>query len=89
MVHYNISNVSLFLISGGHLFSQVPAKKPVIFIGFFEESHHVSGHFQAVVPTRDNDVLRTIRENGGFDMADYLGLKNNDDTGEFYTVDVL
>ena len=54
-----------------------------IFIGHFEELVYGqgNGHFQAVVPYRDNNILKYIRENGGYDVAAALQFE-----GEHYSV---
>ncbi len=48
-----------------------------------EEGYYRAGHFQSIVPTRPSEILTIIKEEGGFDVAEFLELV---DHGEFITV---
>ena len=46
-----------------------PAVSHPLFLGYYEESHYLSPHYQSIVPFRDNDILKYIVENGGSAVA--------------------
>ena len=48
-----------------------------------EEGYYWAGHFQSIVPTRPSEILSIIKEEGGFDVVEFLELV---DHGEFITV---
>ena len=52
---------------------------------YFEEDYYQAGHFQSIVPTRENEILRSIKQRGGFDVCDFLAAE----LGEFITVLLL
>ena len=52
----------------------IPAKRLPIFLGYFEETDFQAGHYQSVLPFKDNKVLQMIVKYGGFDVARTLGL---------------
>ena len=60
---------------GGGYNNQESGKECPLFLGYYEESHFMSPHYQSVVPTRDSTVLEMIRENDGYDVARKLGFK--------------
>ena len=45
-----------------------------------EEGYYRAGHFQAIVPTRNSKTLAILKQQGGFDVAEFLELA---DHGEF------
>ena len=45
-----------------------------LFLGFYEESQFRAPHYQSVVPSRMNSVLRAIRDNEGFDLRNKIEL---------------
>ena len=45
----------------------------MLFLGYFEESHFQSAHYQSVVPVMDSKILDIVKENGGFDIAAHFG----------------
>ena len=44
-----------------------------LFLGYFEDTHFKSPHYQSVVPTGNSNVLKTIKSNDGFDVAKEFG----------------
>ena len=52
----------------------VPGQRLPIFLGYFEETHFKVGHYQSVLPTKNNAVLDMIVKYGGFNVASALGL---------------
>lgn len=64
-------------ISGG--LNDTPAQFPPLFLGYYEESHYASPHYQSILPYKDSSVLRFIADNGG-------ALSNLIHNGEFYSV---
>ena len=50
-------------------------------VGYYEDSHYQSPHYQSVTPYRDSTTLRSILDNGGFDVVSFLELP-----GQLHTV---
>jgi hypothetical protein len=59
--------VTFISFSGGS--DNSPAVSHPLFLGYYEESHYISPHYQSIVPFRDNDILKYIIENGGSAVA--------------------
>ena len=51
-----------------------PGKNMPIFIGYFEEERHTAGHFQALEPFKDSEILDMVKTDGGVDTAEKLKL---------------
>ena len=51
-----------------------PGKNMPIFIGYFEEERHTAGHFQALEPFKDSEILDSVKTDGGVDTAEKLKL---------------
>ena len=70
----------LWIKGGARIGESAPAQSPVIFLGHFPESVYGkdNGHYQSLRVVRPNNILVSILEGGGFDVASYLQL-----TGEF------
>ena len=43
-----------------------------IFVGYFKDEKHKSGHFQSITPYRDSEILDMVKNDGGFDVAEQL-----------------
>ena len=54
----------------------------ICFSAYYEESIYAQGHYQSVDPIANNETLRMIVRDGGFDVASFLSLPE----GEFYSV---
>ena len=63
-----------YSFKGGGYNNEVSGTLCPLFLGYFEDSHFRSPHYQSVVPVRDNSVLQTVVENDGFDVAKELSL---------------
>ena len=54
----------------------------ICFSAYYEESMYAQGHYQSLDPVSNNETLRMILRDGGFDVASFLSLPE----GEFYSV---
>ena len=66
-------------MKGGGLDNEKSGSLCPLFLGYYEESHFLSPHYQSVVPVRDNTVLEMVLNNDGYDVSKELGL-----AGQFY-----
>ena len=70
--------------SGGS--NGAPASQMPLFLGYFEETHYGSPHYQSIVPFKSNAILEFIVANGGYCAQEY---QSTDLTGNVLTVYVL
>ena len=56
-----------------------------LFLGYYEDSHFRSPHYQSVVLTRQSSVLQTIRDNDGYDVGKRLRFSQ----GQYYSMCLL
>ena len=81
LIHANAetaSNGVYTLIYGGGVGTERHGQNCPIFLGFFEPTVYGEngGHYQSIYPTRNNEVLQSILDHGGFDVAKYLQLED-------------
>ena len=84
LIHANpttAANGVYTLIYGGGVGSERHGPNCPIFLGFFEPSVYGEngGHYQSIVPVRNNDVLKSVLDDGGFDVAGYLNFETVDE----------
>ena len=73
-----------FYPEGGDISNEDSGSECPLFLGYFEDSHFASPHYQSILPTRDSSVLKTVRENDGFDVAlAFQFSKIDSDSGQF------
>ena len=87
-----------WIFGGGQLGDGVPANACPLFLSintqishclhfisvYFEEGYYRAGHFQSIIPFRNSEILESIKQEGGFDVAEFLDFEDNH--GEFNTV---
>ena len=59
---------------------EAPSAKMPFWLGYFEDSQFFDPHYQSVVPFENGPILTSLKENGGCDVAEMLGLNL---TGQF------
>ena len=84
LIHANAetaSNGVYTLIYGGGVGTERHGQNCPIFLGFFEPTVYGEngGHYQSIYPTRNNEVLQSILDHGGFDVAKYLQLDTEEE----------